>query len=100
MSHRTREIGVRVALGAGRGEILRMVIADGMRPAVAGLVGGVALAWAGGWTIESLLFGVRANDPSIFVAVCVGLSIVALLAVAVPAARASRVDPLRSLRAD
>ncbi len=100
VSHRTREIGIRVALGADRGEILRMVVRDGLRPTAVGLAAGILLSLVGGRLIEGLLFGVDAGDPAVLVSVPLALSLVALAAIAVPAARACRVDPLRSLRAD
>ncbi len=100
VSQRTREIGVRVALGADSGRIVRMVLADGLRPTVAGLAIGLLLGIAGGRAIESLLYGIESWDPAILMAVPALLGAIAMLAILTPAIRASRVDPLRTLRAD
>lgn len=100
VSRRTREIGVRLALGASGPRIVRMVMADGLRPAAAGLLAGLAIAALGGRAVEGLLFGVDARDPLILLAVPALLSLVAIAAIVTPAARASHVDPLRSLAAD
>jgi ABC-type antimicrobial peptide transport system permease subunit len=97
VSRRSREIGVRVALGASSSSIVRLVMADGLRPTVLGLLVGLALAVAGGRMIESLLFGVDARDPLILCAVPALLTVVAIFAILTPAARASRIDPLRTL---
>jgi len=99
-SHRTREIGVRVALGASTRSIVRMVMADGLRPAAVGLLAGVALAVVAGRVIGSLLYGVDTHDPLTLLAVPVVLGTVAIGAVVIPALRAARVDPLHSLRRD
>jgi putative ABC transport system permease protein len=100
VSQRTREIGVRVALGADSSRIVRMVVGDGMRPAGLGLAVGLAIALAGTRLIESLLFGVAAWDPLTLLAVPATLGAVVITAIVLPALRASRVDPLRTLRSD
>jgi len=100
VSQRSREIGVRVALGADSGRILRMVLADGLRPTAIGLAVGMLLGIAGGRAIESLLFGVDARDPMILLSVPALLTVIAFAAILTPALRASRVDPLKTLRAD
>ena len=100
VSTRTREIGVRVALGADRSEIARMVVMDGMRPVWLGLVLGVAFAVAGGRLMESVLFGVAPRDPVVFGSVPLFLLAVALAAAWIPAARAGGLDPSTALRAE
>jgi len=98
VAERTHEIGIRVALGAGRGQVVGMVL----RRLVALVVPGVALGLAGALAttrvLSSLLFAVRPNDPATFVGVAVLLAAVAVIAAMVPARRASRVDPLVALR--
>jgi cell division protein FtsX len=98
VQQRTREIGVRLALGAEPGAVRRMVVLQGMRLALAGVVLGVAAAYGLSHYLRSLLFGVEARDPLVFVGVPILLTVVALVAVWVPAGRASRVDPLGALR--
>ncbi|HET7619914.1 MAG TPA: ABC transporter permease [Vicinamibacterales bacterium] len=95
---RTREIGVRMALGARRGDILRMVVGEGARLAAIGLALGVAASLVLTRTAESLLFNVTPTDPSTFVAVCAGVTAVALLACYLPARRAAGVNPLDAIR--
>ena len=98
VSRRTREIGVRVALGAGRGDVLRMILGQGLRTTAIGLAIGIAGSLALTRTVESLLFGVAANDPLTFGGVTLLLVGVALLACYIPARRATRVDPMVALR--
>ena len=100
VSRRTREIGLRVALGAQREGIIRLVVGQGMRPAIVGLGVGLTAAYYGGRVMEAILFGVQPRDPLIFGVTAVLLVVVALVATALPAYRASRVDPVRALRAD
>ena len=97
VSLRTREIGLRMALGAQRGDVRRMVLRHALTLAVIGV--GVGLAVAAGITrwMESLLFGVRAVDPLTYGAVTVGLIVIALLASHLPARRATRVNPIEAL---
>jgi putative ABC transport system permease protein len=97
---RTREIGIRMALGAARGDVLRLIVRDGMAPAVIGVVAGAAGALAVTRLMRSLLYGVSATDPLVFGAVAGALAAVALGACWVPARRASRVDPNVALRND
>jgi predicted permease len=97
---RTREIGIRMALGARRDTIVALVVRQGMEPAIAGLVVGVGVAIAGGRYLESVLFGVRPHDPFVFgVATALGGG-VALVAAAIPAFRASGIDPAEVLRGE
>ncbi len=98
VSQQTREIGVRLALGARPKEILRMVVRKGMTLAVSGAGIGLLGAFALTRFMEGLLFGVSATDPIIFIAIAVLLVLVAFLACYIPALRASRVDPMIALR--
>jgi putative ABC transport system permease protein len=98
VSRHTREIGVRVALGAGRGDVLRMILGQGLRTIFIGVAIGIAGSLALTRTVESLLFGVTATDPLTFVGVTLLLVGAALLACYIPAQRATRVDPMVALR--
>ena len=98
VQQRTREIGVRLALGAEPGAVRRMVVLQGMRLALIGVIIGVVAAYGLSRYLSTLLFGVQARDPLVFVGVPVLLAVIALLAVWVPASRASRIDPLGALR--
>jgi putative ABC transport system permease protein len=97
-SQRTREVGIRVALGAQRLHILRMALAEGMRMVVIGLAAGLVGAGIMTRFFRSMLFGVGTTDPIIFLSVAAILAGVALLACYIPARRATRVDPLVALR--
>jgi ABC-type antimicrobial peptide transport system permease subunit len=94
----TREIGIRVALGATRRNIVTLVVRQGMAFALSGVAIGLAGAFLLTRLIRSLLFGVQATDPVTFVGIALLLGLVALLASYIPARRASRVDPLVALR--
>ncbi len=98
VGQRTREIGVRMALGAGTDDVMRLVVGRGMGLLLLGLTIGLAASLALARLLETLLFGVGAYDPLTFVSVPVGLSIVALVACWIPARRAARVDPISALR--
>jgi putative ABC transport system permease protein len=98
VEQRTQEIGIRLALGAGAGQVRNMVMRQGMTLALTGVGTGLAAAWALAKLIESLLFGVKARDPLVFVGVPLLLALVALFAVWLPALRASRMSPIDSLR--
>jgi predicted permease len=100
VGRRTREIGVRMALGAQPGDVLRMVLGEGLRLAAVGLVAGLATAAALTWTMRGLLFGVTAADPLTFAGITLLLLAVACLATWIPARRAARVDPMRAIRCD
>ncbi|MGE0440441.1 MAG: ADOP family duplicated permease [Gemmatimonadales bacterium] len=97
---RTREFGVRIALGASRPAILRMVVGDGFRFAAAGLILGGLIALFAGSRIGPLLFGIGPRDPLVFGTVTVALLVAAALASLVPAWRATRVDPNEALRSE
>ena len=95
---RAREIGIRVALGAQRGDILRMVLRQGIRATVAGVVIGVVAGLALTRLLRSLLYGVTPGDWLTFLSVALLLLVVALAACSIPARRATRVDPIVALR--
>jgi putative ABC transport system permease protein len=97
---RVRELGIRMALGAQLRDIVRMVVTDGMIPALVGLGFGLLGALALGRVLSSLIFGVTATDLATFAAVSMLLASVALVASVVPALRAGRVEPLKTLRED
>ncbi|MGE0362759.1 MAG: FtsX-like permease family protein, partial [Vicinamibacterales bacterium] len=98
VEQRTRELGVRLALGADLGTVRRMVLGQGMRLAAFGIVVGLAAAGALSRLMTAFLFEVTATDPLVFVVAPLVLAVVALLAVWLPARRASRVDPIEALR--
>ena len=98
VQQRTQEIGIRMALGALASDVRNMVVFQGMRLALVGVVIGIAAAFALARVIAGFLYGVQARDPGVFVAIPVLLSFVALAAVWLPARRASRVDPVIALR--
>jgi putative ABC transport system permease protein len=98
VAQRTREFGIRIALGAGRADILALMTRQGMRPALLGLVIGLAAAAATTRFMASLVFQVSVTDPMIFAVVALVLALVALAACLLPARRASRVDPIEALR--
>jgi predicted permease len=99
VQQRSREIGVRLALGAEPGGVRLMVVLQGLRLALIGVVLGILAALALSRYMSSLLFGVEPHDPLVFVGVPLLLTVIALVAVWVPAGRASRIDPLDALRA-
>jgi putative ABC transport system permease protein len=100
VSRRTAEIGVRMAMGAASGDILRLVMGQGLRLAVAGVALGCALAYGLALLLRGMLFAVAPADPVVFLAVPLALVATAAAATAIPALRASRVDPMAALRAD
>jgi predicted permease len=98
VSKRTRELGIRMSLGASGADVVRMAIGGGMRLVVVGGVVGIALAGAVTWSIAGFLYGIGATDLATFVVIPLLLSTVALFAAYVPAKRAGSVDPVRALR--
>jgi putative ABC transport system permease protein len=97
---RTREIGVRSALGASQSGIARMILGEGLRLTAAGIVVGLTVAFAATRWIQSLLFEVEPSDPATFMVIAVLLLAIAVIACYLPARRAARVDPLLALRAE
>ncbi len=95
-----REIGIRLALGARPGDVLRKVIFEGMKPTLLGVAVGSAGALALGRVLSSLIYNVKPTDPITFLAVTVLLAVIALLACIIPAYRATKVDPMVALRCE
>jgi len=100
VAQRTSEIGIRIALGAGRQQVLQKMISDGLRPALFGLVAGLGASVAAGRLISTMLYETQPLDPAVFAAVTGVVLLVAVLACVVPAWRASRLDPMQALRAE
>jgi putative ABC transport system permease protein len=98
VSQRTKEIGIRMALGARRTHVIRMVIGEGMITAAAGIAAGAAAALGVTRLMRTLLFGVGTDDPLSYAGVALLLGVVALAASYIPARRATQVDPLTALR--
>lgn len=100
VAQRTHEIGIRIALGAGLGDVMRMIVLQGVSFAIAGIaIGSMIAFWAGRW-VEPLLFSQKASDPVIYASVASMLLVVAVIATLQPALRATRVDPTVALRSD
>jgi putative ABC transport system permease protein len=97
---RSREIGIRTALGARTGDVLRLVVSEGMTPTAVGIAIGAVAAVASAKLLDKLVFGVSPTDPLTLTVVALTLAVVALLASLGPAFRAARLDPLKVLRAE
>ncbi len=100
VAQRTNEIGIRVALGARREQVLRLVMSDGMRPALLGLAFGLVGSAIAGRLVRSMLYDTQPLDPWVFTAVAATLLLIAALACAAPARRATRLDPMQALRTE
>jgi ABC-type antimicrobial peptide transport system permease subunit len=100
VARRTREVGIRAALGASRTDIVRLMTAGGMRLIGIGIGVGLALAAGVSWLLSGFLYGIRATDAATFVAVPAVLAIVGFIAAWVPARRAAAVDPITALRTE
>jgi predicted permease len=98
VSERTREIGVRMALGAGRGDVMKLIMRQGLYVTSVGLVIGIGAALASARLLSALLYGIRPDDPATVVIVSAGMTAVAVLACYIPARRAVRVNPVVALR--
>jgi putative ABC transport system permease protein len=98
VSQRTKELGLRMALGADRQGVLRLIVREGMAVALAGIAAGTAATLGLSRVLSALVYGVSIHDPSTYLEVTTLLTLVALVACVVPAVRASRVDPMVALR--
>jgi ABC-type antimicrobial peptide transport system permease subunit len=98
VAQRTREIGIRMALGAERRQVLRLVLREGARPVAAGVATGLLAAAAAARLLSFAIFGVRPLDPLSFGGAAAILTVIALIAIWLPARRAARVDPMVALR--
>lgn len=97
---RRQEIGVRLALGAGRDRVIAMVLRESILMVLAGILAGLPLAYFLPKLMDQLLFGLKANDPSMFIAATLVLLVTAIAAAWIPAWRAARLDPMTALRAE
>ena len=100
VSQRTNEIGVRMALGADRFDVVRLILKQGMRLTGIGIVLGLVLSFAATRVLAGLLYGIKPGDPFTFAAISLFLCAVAFISCYVPARRAACVDPMKSLRAE
>jgi putative ABC transport system permease protein len=100
VNRRTREIGIRIALGANARDVVKMIVRQGMKLTVAGVIPGLIAAWAIMRFLKGFLYEVSANDPMTFVAIALLLAATALFACYIPARRAARVEPIEALRYD
>ncbi len=100
VTQRTSEIGVRIALGAGRQHVLGMVLFDGLRPALLGLALGLIASAAASHLIRSVLYNTSPDDGSVFAVVIAALLLTAVGACLLPAWRAAQLDPMRALRSE
>src|SRR5277367_1129389 len=98
VTRRTREIGVRIALGAQRARVLSMVLRDAAILLAAGIAVGIAAVLASASILKSLLYGTASRDPIVLIVVCAGVAFAGLVAAYIPAFRAAQVDPMVALR--
>jgi len=100
VTQRVSEIGIRIALGAQREQILRLILLDGLRPALLGLILGLTASAGATQLIRSMLYGAAPYDPAVIAAVILTLLMIASIACIFPAWRASRIDPMQALRTE
>jgi ABC-type antimicrobial peptide transport system permease subunit len=100
VSRRTREIGVRLALGAQRAMVMRMILRDASMLLFSGIVVGLAAALAGGSALKTMLYGTPARDPLVLTAVCLVVAMAGLISAYLPALRAAAIEPMEALRTD
>lgn len=100
VAQRVKEIGIRMALGAQRSQVLGLILLDGLRPVFVGLLIGIAGGMAAGALIRSILYGANPLDPMVFALMIACLLLTATAACAVPAIRAAHIEPMQALRAD
>ena len=100
VTHRAREIGIRLALGANPAQVLRTILRDGLTITAAGVIVGLAAAWASVRLVASLLFGLTPHDPITLIAAVVLLTAIAMIACILPARRAAATDPMTVMRAE
>jgi predicted permease len=98
VTQRTREIGIRMALGAARRDVLGLILRQGIVVATLGIAGGLAIAWGTSRALAGLLYGVKATDPTTFVLLSIAIALIAVVATIIPAIRATRVSPLVAIR--
>jgi putative ABC transport system permease protein len=98
VSEQTHEIGLRIALGASRGNVLQMIFRRGLMTTAAGLAAGLALAYGFARVMASVIFGVAATDATTFIGIPLALMLVTALAIYIPASRAMKIDPIVALR--
>jgi len=100
VTQRTREVGIRMAIGASAGDVLRMILMHGLRLTLGGIAFGLLLSFALTLSITSLLFGTSPFDPVVFLGVATLLAVITTIAFLIPARRATIIDPTQALRAD
>lgn len=98
VGQRTQEIGIRLALGGGRERIFRLVLREGIAPVFIGIAAGVVIVLGLARYLKAVVYGVRATDPITFILVVLALILTAVVAISIPARRASRIDPMIALR--